>query len=50
MPTVTPFVPQRITVHLGSPDSYAANVTVPFSDYVKMLHPVKSTPHGKKAH
>ena len=35
MPTVTPFVPQRITVHLGSPDSYAANVTVPFSDYVK---------------
>ena len=35
MPTVTPFVPQRITVHLGSPDSYAANVTLPFSDYVK---------------
>ena len=35
MPTVTPFVPQRITVHLGSPDSYNANVTVPFSDYVK---------------
>ncbi len=35
MPTVTPFVPQRITVHLGSPDSFAANVTVPFSDYVK---------------
>lgn len=35
MPTVTPFVPQRITVHLGSPSSSAANVTVPFSDYVK---------------
>ena len=35
MPTVTPFVPQRITVHLGSPDSNTANVTVPFSDYVK---------------
>ena len=35
MPTVIPFVPQRITVHLGSPDSNAANVTVPFSDYVK---------------
>ena len=35
MPTVTPFVPQRITVHLGSPSSNAANVTVPFSDYVK---------------
>ncbi len=35
MPTVTPFVPQNITVHLGSPSSNAANVTVPFSDYVK---------------
>ncbi len=35
MPTVLPFVPQSITVHLGSPSSYAANVTVPFSDYVK---------------
>ncbi len=35
MPTVIPFVPQRITVHLGSPDSNAPNVTVPFSDYVK---------------
>ena len=35
MPTVIPFVPQQITVHLGAPGSYAANVTVPFSDYVK---------------
>lgn len=35
MPPVTPYVPQRITVHLGSPSSYAANVTVSFSDYVK---------------
>ena len=35
MPTVTPFVPQYITVHLGPPDSNAANVTIPFSDYVK---------------
>ena len=35
MPTVTPFVPQVITVHLGPPSSYAANVTVPFIDYVK---------------
>ena len=35
MPTVTPFIPQTITVHLGPPDSNAANVTVPFSDYVK---------------
>lgn len=35
MPPVTPYVPQRITVHLGSPSSNAANVTVPFADYVK---------------
>ncbi len=35
MPTVTPFVPQRITVHLGAPSSNAENVTVSFSDYVK---------------
>lgn len=35
MPTVIPFVPQNITVHLGAPDSPAANVTVPFIDYVK---------------
>ena len=35
MPTVTPFVPDRITVHLGSPSSNAPNVTVSFSDYVK---------------
>ena len=35
MPTVIPFVPQNITVHLGAPDQFAANVTVPFTDYVK---------------
>lgn len=35
MPTVTPFVPQRITVHLGPPSSDAENVTVSFPDYVK---------------
>ena len=35
MPTVTPYVPERITVHLGSPSSSAENVTVSFSDYVK---------------
>lgn len=35
MPVVTPYIPQRITVHLGPPASNAANVTVPFSDYVK---------------
>ena len=35
MPTVIPFVPQQITVHLGAPSAYAANVTVSFTDYVK---------------
>ena len=35
MPTVIPFIPQQITVHLGPPSSDAANVTVSFSDYVK---------------
>ena len=35
MPTVIPFVPQRITVHLAAPDTPATNVTVSFSDYVK---------------
>lgn len=35
MAPVAPYVPQRITVHLGAPSSNAANVTVPFSDYVK---------------
>lgn len=35
MPTVTPFIPERITVHLGSPSSNASNVTVSFSDYIK---------------
>lgn len=35
MPVVTPYIPQRITVHLGPPASNAANVTVAFSDYVK---------------
>ena len=35
MPTVVPFIPQRITVHLGAPSANAANVTVSFSDYVK---------------
>ena len=35
MPTVTPFVPQRITVHIGPPSSGGENVTLSFSDYVK---------------
>lgn len=35
MPTVIPYVPQNITVHLARPGTAAANVTVPFADYVK---------------
>lgn len=35
MPPVIPYIPQRITVHLGTPNSSAENVTVSFSDYVK---------------
>ena len=29
------YIPEYITVHLGPPSSYAANVTVPFIDYIK---------------
>ena len=35
MPPVIPTIPQRITVHLGPPNSDAENVTVDFVDYVK---------------
>ena len=35
MTPVIPYIPQRITVHLGTPSSNAENVTVSFSDYVK---------------
>ena len=35
MPPIIPYVPQNITVHLAGPNTYAANVTVPFADYVK---------------
>ena len=34
-PTVFPFIPETITVHLGAPDMPAENVTVPFTEYVK---------------
>ncbi len=30
-----PVIPENITVHLGAPNSNAANVTVPFIDYIK---------------
>lgn len=31
----TPRIPEQITVHLGAPDSDAANVTETFADYIK---------------
>ncbi len=33
--SVTPYIPTYITVHLGTPDSNAENVTVSFRDYIK---------------
>lgn len=30
-----PIVPENITVHLGRPDQYSQNVTVPFINYIK---------------
>lgn len=35
MTPVIPYIPQRITVHLGPPNANAENVTVSFVDYVK---------------
>ena len=36
MPTsVIPYIPETIVVHLGAPTQSAANVTVPFTDYIK---------------
>ena len=35
MSLVLPYIPEYITVHLGTPDSYAENVTVSFPDYIK---------------
>ena len=35
MATVVPFIPRNITVHLGPPKEDAANVTLPFKDYIK---------------
>ncbi len=29
-----PYIPENITVHLGTPDSNALNVTVPFTEYI----------------
>lgn len=35
MAVLTPIIPETITVHLGSPNSTAENVSLPFPDYIK---------------
>ena len=35
MPTVIPYIPEQITVHLGAPNQQAENVTLPFREYIK---------------
>ena len=35
MATGTPYIPEYITVHLGTPSSNARNIKVPFPDYIK---------------
>ena len=49
MPTVIPYVPQRITVHLGAPSASADNVTVSFSDYVKNVASSEIYPTWKES-
>ena len=34
-PTVFPYIPETITVHLGAPNETARNVTVSFTEYIK---------------
>ncbi len=34
MPDGLPVIPETITVHLGAPDEAAANVTLPFAEYI----------------
>ena len=40
------YIPETITVHLGPPNSDAENVSIPFTDYLKMLPQVKFTQPG----
>ena len=35
MPSNLPVIPERIVVHLGTPDEEAMNVSVTFPDYIK---------------
>lgn len=49
MPIGEPFIPERITVHLGAPDANAENVTVPFPEYVKNVVSSEIYPTWKEA-
>ena len=44
MLTGTPYIPETITVHLGTPDSKAPNVTVDFASYIKNVASSESFP------
>ena len=35
MPANLPYIPERIVVHLGTPNANATNVSVTFPDYIK---------------
>lgn len=45
-----PYIPETITVHLGSPSVDAANVTVPFTDYIKNVASSEIYPTWRKTH
>ena len=43
---VTPYIPTYITVHLGTPDSDAENLTISFREYIKNVASARSTQLG----
>ncbi len=47
--TVTPYIPQFITVHLGPADQWAENVTVSFPDYIKNVASSEIFPNWPEA-
>lgn len=44
-----PYIPEYLTVHLGSPSSYADNVTVSFPDYIKNVASSEIYPTWKES-
>lgn len=49
MTAIIPYIPKQITVHLGPPSSNAANVTLPFADYVKNVASSEIYPTWEKS-